>query len=407
MRREAVKMDSRSNSTPQTGPLPTKDTDWHSVVIVVLGITVFSIAQGLTHPLISLLLAARGMSDLVVGLSATAFMLGLGLSVLAVPRLSGRMRAGQVIVAGLAGTALVLFSFAIFESIAAWFVLRFALGFCVNAIYVFGEAWLNVATADKVRGRVSGFYGAGMTAGFVIGPMMIPLLGTENGLAFAACAVIVSMIAFAFIFLSRRAKNEPDKLTLSDLPRFARAAPLLLLLVLIFGFADSVALALAPPHFIAGGASVNAAATFVAVMHLGMFIAQPFLGILLDLKDRWVIAAACLFATGLSFGALLMVPTTSWLVWPLGAVAGAAFFGIYTCALSILGRDHQGPMLIAGASAFSVAYALGGMVGPAISGMMSTLMPGAVFVPVVMLGIVGAITILQHLKKASSQTMNL
>ncbi len=376
-------------------------TDWHSVVVVVLGITVFAIAQGLTHPLISLLLAERGASDLVVGLNAAAFMLGLGLSVLAVPRLSRRLRAGQIIVAGLIGSVGVLAALAIFDTVAAWFVLRFALGFCVNAIYVFGEVWLNVATADKVRGRVSGLYGAGMTAGFVIGPMMIPLFGTENGLAFAVCAVIVSLVAFAFALLSRRAKAEPDRFELSDLPRFARAAPLLLFLVLAFGFADAVALALAPLHLTAGGASVNAAATFVAVLHVGMFVAQPFLGILLDLKDRWVIAASCLFATGLSFGALLFVPTTSWLVWPLGAVAGAAFFGIYTCALAILGRDHQGAMLVAGASAFSVAYALGGMVGPAVSGVTSTLLPGAVFLPVVVIGFGGALLVMHQRKKIS------
>lgn len=383
---------------PQPSPPATTLTDWNSVAVVVLGITVFAIAQGLTYPLISLLLAERGASDLVVGLNATAFMLGLGLSVLTVPHLSRRLRAGQVIVAGLLGMAAILSAFAIFDSLAAWFVLRFALGFCVNAIYVFGEAWLNAATADRVRGRVAGLYGAGMTAGFVIGPMMIPLLGTENGLAFAACAVIVSLVAFAFAQLSRRAKVEPGKFQLSDLPRFARAAPLLLFLVLAFGFTDALALALAPLHLTAGGASVNAAATFVAVMHVGMFVAQPLLGILLDMRDRWLIAAACLFATGLSFGALLLVPATSWLVWPLGAIAGAAFFGIYTCALSILGRDYGGPLLVAGASAFSVAYAVGGMAGPAVSGVASTLLPGAAFLPVVVMGLAGAAIVIQRRK---------
>ena len=282
-----------------TRPIPAPAlaaTDWWSVATVTIGITVFAVAQGLTYPLISLLLAERGASDTVVGLNAAAFMLGLATSVLAVPALTRHLRAGQAIIAGLLGAAVSLAGFAATESITAWFVLRFALGFCVNAIYVFGEAWLNAATADRVRGRVSSLYGAGMCTGFVIGPLAIPVFGTEDGLAFAACAVLVSLVAFGLALMSRRAKVEPDKLVLADLPRFARAAPLLLFLVLGFGFVDAIVLSLSPLHLTAGGASVAVAATFVAVVHMGMVGAQPLVGVLLDHADRWRVAAGC-FAT--------------------------------------------------------------------------------------------------------------
>lgn len=379
--------------SPDDSLAPLVGTDWWSVTTVTIGITVFAVAQGLTYPLISLLLAERGASDSIVGLNAAAFMLGLGTSVVTVPMLARHLRAGQVIVAGLLGAAVVLVGFAITDSLAAWFALRFALGFCVNAIYVFGEAWLNAATADKVRGRVSGLYGAGMSAGFVIGPLAIPVLGIEDGLAFAACAVLVSIVAFGLALLSRRARIEPDKLALADLPRFARAAPLLLFLVLGFGFVDATALSLAPLHLTAGGATAAAAATFIAVMHIGMIAAQPLLGILLDRIDRWQVAAACLAATGLAFGVLVFIPATNAWIWPLGALGGAAFFGIYTSALAILGREHRGAMLIAGASAFSLAYAAGGVVGPALTGVLTQLVPGSTFVLISLLGLGGALVV--------------
>jgi MFS family permease len=197
---------------------PFVDTDWWSVLTVTIGITVFAIAQGLTYPLISLLLAEQGASQTAIGLNAAAFMAGIAISVLVVPSLTRHLRAGQVIVAGLAGAALILVGFAVFEDLVVWFMLRFALGFCVNAIYVFGEAWLNAASADTVRGRVAGIYSAGMTLGFVIGPLSIPLFGTDDGLAFAACAVLISMAAFGLAIMARRARVEPDKLMLSDLP---------------------------------------------------------------------------------------------------------------------------------------------------------------------------------------------
>ena len=318
-------------------------------------------------------------------------MLGLGTSVMIVPALTRHLRAGQVIVAGLLGAAVMLAGFAATDDLAAWFVLRFALGFCVNAIYVFGEAWLNAATADTVRGRVSGVYGAGMSAGFVIGPLAIPVLGTEDGLAFAACAVLVSLVAFGLALMSRRARIEPDKLVLADLPRFARAAPMLIFIVLAFGFIDATVLSLSPLHLTSGGASAAAAATFVAVMHIGMIVAQPLLGILLDRANRWHVAAGCMAATGVTFGLLSFVPVTGSLIWVLGAFGGAAFFGIYTSALALLGQEHGGAMLVAGASAFSLAYAFGGVVGPSVTGGLVDFIPGTTFALVTLLGFGGAL----------------
>ena len=370
---------------------PLIDTDWWSVVTVTVGITVFAIAQGLTYPLISLLLLERGASETVVGLNAAAFMMGLAVSVLVVPALTRRLRAGQVIVAGLAGAAITLIGFAVTDVLTVWFLLRFALGFCVNAIYVFGEAWLNAASADGVRGRVAGLYSAGMTLGFVIGPLAIPLFGSEDGLAFAACAVLISLAAFGLAIMSRRARVEPDKLALADLPRFARAAPLLVLLVMAFGFVDATVLSLSPLHMVDGGASASAAATFIAVMHIGMIVAQPLLGVLLDRMDRWRVATGCLTATGIIFGALIFLPATGILIWPLGALGGAAFFGIYTSALALLGQEHRGPMLVAGASAFSLAYAAGGIVGPAATGALVDTLPGMTFALVALLGLGGGL----------------
>lgn len=375
---------------------PLIDTDWWSVLTVTIGITVFAIAQGLTYPLISLLLAERGASQTVIGLNAAAFMAGIAISVLVIPSLTRHLRAGQVIVAGLAGAAVMLVGFAIFDNLAIWFLLRFALGFCVNAIYVFGEAWLNAASADAVRGRVAGVYSAGMTLGFVIGPLAIPLFGTEDGLAFAACAILISMAAFGLAIMARRAKVEPDKLVLSDLPRFIRAAPLLVLLVIVFGFVDATVLSLAPVHMTSGGASAAAAATFIAVMHIGMIVTQPLLGVLLDRMDRWRVASACLAITGVVFGALTFLPVTGTLIWPLGALGGAAFIGIYTSALAILGQEYRGAMLVAGASVFSMGYGAGGMFGPALTGILVDILPGSTFALIAVLGIGGALMLLRR-----------
>lgn len=59
----------------------------------------------------------------------------------------------------------------------------------------------------------------------------------------------------------------------------------------------------------------------VAVTYAGMFVAWLFLGILLDLRDRWSVAVACLFTTALSSAARLMTPA------PIGAVGACISTG--------------------------------------------------------------------------------
>ncbi len=210
-------------------------SDWASIAAVIVGIAAFAMAQGLTYPLISLLLASRGTDETLIGLNAAAYMLGLAVSTLVMPRMTAMLRAGTLVVFSLLGSAATLVFMAVLDDLAAWFFFRFFLGFCVNTIYVVGEAWLNVAATDRVRGRVAGLYGTSMAAGFAIGPLGIPLFGTENGFAFAACAVVIAFVAFLFAFLCRRAQVEPEAMPHGALLPFLRTSPMLLFVILLFG----------------------------------------------------------------------------------------------------------------------------------------------------------------------------
>lgn len=83
---------------------------------------------------------------------------GLLLSCAALPRLLAALGPLRLMGAGLLATAGVLVLFPAFESVAAWFVLRIALGFCLNATFVVGEAWLNAIAGQETRGRMLGLY---------------------------------------------------------------------------------------------------------------------------------------------------------------------------------------------------------------------------------------------------------
>lgn len=341
--------------------------DWAAITAVILGITAFAVAQGLTYPLISLVLERRGVSASLIGLNAATFAAGLAAATLLIGRLTARAAGDKLIIAGLIGCSLCLATFAFFESIWIWFAARFLLGSCVGLIFMLSEAWLNVACPDRLRGRVAGVYGAGMCAGFAAGPLAIPLFGSESGFAFALLAVYIALIAFLTAILSRRARTKPEPVPVGALFRFIRSAPILVGMVLAFGFADITAISAMPVYFVKTGHSESFAAISVTMMALPSAFAQPLVGVLLDRTSRHSVAVACGFVAALSFIAIPFLHAEIAIL-AVFALMGAASFALYTGALTQLGERYTGGLLVAGSAVFSLAYAVGSAAGSTTTG---------------------------------------
>jgi len=332
--------------------------DWAAIAVVIFGVTAFSISQGLTYPLISLVLAARHVSPGMIGLNGACFAAGMALSVIAVGPISRNIKGHRLIVLSLLGASFSLAMFASFEALWIWFVARFMLGFCASLIFMISEAWLNTACPDSIRGRVTGLYGASLCAGFAAGPLAIPVFGTEDGFAFSMLAVYVAFVAFASVIISRKAYTEPPRAAAGTFVTFVLAAPMLVAMVLAFGFADIAAISGMPVYFTELGYSPTFAAMSVTIMALPTAIAQPFVGMLLDKVSRTLVAVVTSLITAVCF---LIVPLLESQVAILidFAIIGAASLGLYTSALTLLGERYTGGMLVAGSAAFAMAYAVG------------------------------------------------
>ena len=357
-------------TTPAAPPsAPVLDApDWASISAVTVGVGAFALAQGLTYPLISLSLDARGVSEAMIGANAAAFAAGLIVSTLMMPQMTRMLPAGALILVGLFAAAATLVAFWLVDALAVWFVLRFALGFAVNTIYVIGEAWVNAATPDRLRGRVVAFYMAAMSIGFVLGPLAVPAFGVEQGFGFAACAAILGFAAMSFGILSRRAKVRPEPSPPGALMGFILAAPALVICIFAVGFWDGTFLSVLPVYFIDRGLSTAAAATTVSVAAAMIILSQPLLGMLLDRYRRKFIALGCIIVTGVAFALLPFVEMGSVTFWIVVSVAGGAHFSLYTCCVAMLGARFAGATLVVGSAAFALAYAVGAMIGPPVTG---------------------------------------
>lgn len=341
--------------------------DVAAIATAIAGVTAFAIAQGLSFPLISLVLEQRGVTAAISGLNSGAYAAGLAVATLAVGRLTHLLPGDYLIVLGLIGGACSLAIFATFDSLWVWFVARFALGFCSSITSVLSGAWLNTACPNRLRGRVSGLYGMGLCGGFAVGPLAIPFFGTDNGLAFAWLASYVAIAAFLILLLSRHARTQPERAAPGELFKFFRKAPLLIAMVSAFAFADVAAISEMPVYFVRMGYSATFAALSVTVLSLPSAIVQPLIGWLLDGTSRHSVAICSAFIAGVSFVAIPFIPSELGVLSAF-ALMGAAISALYTCAVTMLGDRFTGGALVGGSAAFTLAYATGSAVGSSVTG---------------------------------------
>ncbi|MGV1949246.1 MFS transporter [Agrobacterium vitis] len=352
--------------------------DWAAIAVVILSVTAFAIAQGLTFPLISLVLQSRGMSGSMIGFNSAGYAVGAATAVLTIDKLTVRFRGDRLIIAALFGCSVSLAAFALTDYLPFWFAARFVIGFCASLISILSGAWLNTASPDPIRGRISGFYGAGMCAGFAAGPLAIPLVGTENGFAFAIVAVYVALIGFASVAFSGNARTLPQPAPSGALFRFIRVAPVLVLMELAFGFADIAAISGMAVYFVRVGHTEAFAAYAITVLSLPTALAQPFVGWLLDRTSRTGVAFGCGLVGAVAF---LLIPFlhSEPAILMTFAVIGVVTFALSTCALTILGERFEGGMLVAGTASFSLAYSTGSIMGSTGTGfVMDFISPAAV-----------------------------
>ncbi len=341
--------------------------DWAAIVAVILGASAFSVAQGITYPLISLTLESRGVTPAMIGFNAVGFACGLAASTLMLGQLTSRIRTDRLIIVSLIGCSLCLATFAATASLPVWFLARFLLGFFASLIFMLGEAWMNAACPDRLRGRVSGLYGAGVCGGFAAGPLVIPIVGTEGGFGFALTAVYVALVAFATAILTLSTKTTPEASSTRNVFIFFGKAPLLVAMVLAFGFSDIAAISVMPVYFVKTGHSEAFAALSVTVLALPTALAQPFIGMALDRLPRHQVATVTAAIGAVAF---LVIPflTSQAAILIDFALLGAASFSLYTCALTMLGEQYRGGMLVAGSAAFTLAYAVGSGAGSGATG---------------------------------------
>lgn len=113
-------------------------------------------------------------------------------------------------------TILLYFTFPIFESLTAWFIIRFLIGFAGALAWNAFDTWMLSMADDSNRGKIVTIYNTVFVIGFAIGPMVISLTGIEGWLPF----VVIAALSFLAIIPLITIKIDDPKLPEKNLCQF-------------------------------------------------------------------------------------------------------------------------------------------------------------------------------------------
>lgn len=355
--------------------LRTETLDWVPIVATIAMMGVFAVTMGLTYPLLSLVLESRGTSSLLIGLNAAMTPVGIIVSAPFIPGLAARFGAWRMSVFFLLATSATLLLLGSFQSLAAWFLLRFLLGIFIDGLFIVSETWINQMATRATRGRMMGLYTTVLASGFAIGPFVVGLTGSAGWAAFLVGAA-APMLVLPLLLMVKGRVPEFSREEKASILAFAPHAPLLLAAVAVMALFDSAALSLMPIYGLEHGLTEATAAAAVGVLVAGNVVFQFPIGWLADKVHRRMLMVVCTLLTIAGCFAVPLVIGDSLLRWPLLFLWGAMAFGVYPVAMAEMGDRFSGSMLLAGNAAFAVMWGCGGIVGaPSVGGAMELIGP--------------------------------
>lgn len=338
-----------------------------SLAAAISAVAVFGLGVGQFAPLLSLLLDARGVTPTLNGLNAAISSVGIVLGPLLAPRGVRALGVNRFLMLCFVLDIILVLALKLFDTIGAWFVLRFLLGLVGSNIFTASEAWINRLAGDAGRGRVLGLYAALLSAGFGVGPLLLVLTGVHGWWPFAVNAAITAMAVLPLLAAGGGTLDLGREQSGSSIAA-ARRAPMIFLTVALFGLFEFSLMALLPVWALRHGMDARQAAGTLSGVYLGAIALQVPVGWLSDRLSRRAALQLC-GAVGVAGAALLFaLPLAGPALFALLFVWGGTVAAIYPVALSMAGdRFPPGEMVAMNAAVIS-AYGIGSLIGPVLGG---------------------------------------
>jgi MFS family permease len=345
-----------------------------NLVAVSAAMAVTALIYGLSLPLLSLVMDARGVNGTLIGLSTAVQSIGIVLMAPFLPAYMSRSGPAVLMLGAILVSLVAFLLLPVFTSIGAWFVLRFLIGAAGGVLWVCGDAWVNEVATEKTRGRVVGIYGVAVAGGFSLGPLLLSVTGSDGYAPFLLSSAIMLLSALPLLPVVRIApslQGEPA----GGLLHYLALAPMPMLMALVYAIAEAILLTFLPHYGIEQGLSEPQALYLIALIGIGGMLGQFPIGWLADHMNRLALGSlSILFVVVAAMAMPLVIAMPMWnLVFML--LLGAATIGIYTVGMVMIGEQFRGADLAAASALYGLMFGVGSILGPPVGGLARDFLP--------------------------------
>ncbi|MXX45715.1 MAG: MFS transporter, partial [Acidimicrobiia bacterium] len=337
-----------------------------------LSMCLIGLGSGLGTSLLGIRSTIEGFSDLQTGLALSGFYVGF----LAGSRFVGNLLANVGHIRVFAGLAALISSVILVHSLLlnppAWFVLRFAAGFCMSGIYITADSWLNNQVNNQNRGRILGIYMMMGMGGAAAGQLLIGFADPGGFTLFilASMAFSLSLVPLSLTRIDPPAIPPRKK---ADIRAVYGAAPLAIVGAAAAGFTQGSVLTMGPVY----GTEVGLAGTRIGWMMGALMLGSTAMIPLGRLSDRIPRRRVILAITVVAIGLCLLMSFGP--IDPAGLAGvmlayGALIFPVYALAMSHMNDLLERSQLVPGMAALVTFMAFGAITGPVTTSAMMTLL---------------------------------
>ena len=339
----------------------------YSVGAAILCNAINAVGLSIALPLLSVTLAERGASGLMIGLIAA--MSGIATLIVAPFAVILVHRFGVVasLIGSITLSAASFFAFYFVEPLWLWFVLRFINGAGLALTLVASEFWINALVPVRRRGLVTGLYTAVQSVGFVVGPLLLAFIGPQGVLPFAVGTGVMLLAVFPALLGANAAPvthASPDRGTVIA---FLLATPIATLAAFAFGAIEG-GMNLLPVYGMRSGENQTVAILLATFVALGDLVVQVPIALLSDKVDRRKVLIVC---AAIAVAGALLMPVSAGNAWSFFAVLlvwGGVVAALYSVGLALLEGGYSGSKLASANAAFVMLYSAGRLVGPPLVG---------------------------------------
>jgi len=348
-----------------------KNKQFIFILSAVVSISGFS--QGMLLPLISFIFERDHVPSIVNGFHATSLYIGVFLASLFLEGFLRKWGFKPLIITGGVLVCLSFLLFPIFKAMSIWFLLRLIVGIGDNMLHFATQSWLTHMTPRDQLGRALAYYGLSFSLGFMLGPILVPLVNIHESLPFLISAGL-TFIAFSLVFTLKNSFPElsDEKVSLSstfiNFRKVIHTSWIAFLFPMVFGVMESSLNSNFPVFALKHSLSLRNITWILPMFSLGTILFQVPIGSLSDRMNR-----SHLMLTLTLIGSTIFLLGDFFIAHHYSMMAIFFIAGVFTGSLYSLGVTYMTEitpryLLPAGNLMCGIVFSIGSIFGPIIGG---------------------------------------